>query len=62
MFDSIKRKVKIVKISSLIIWFLFIFTVISNIFLLIKTYKLTEENIEIKKQIDGFKNFLHSKE
>lgn len=62
MIDSIKRKIKVIKLSTIIFWIIFILMIFSNIFLIIKTYKLENQNQKIEKELNGFKNILHFKE
>lgn len=62
MIDSIKRKIKVIKLSTIIFWIIFILMIFSNIFLIIKIYKLENQNQKIEKELNGFKNILHFKE
>lgn len=62
MIESIKRKIKVIKLSTIIFWIIFILMIFSNIFLIIKTYKLENQNQKIEKELNGFKNILHFKE
>lgn len=62
MFEKIKRKIKFAKIWIIIFLALFIFMLISNIFLIIKIFSLKEENKSFKKEIDWLKNIIQLSE